>query len=153
MEKSCGFYIINKNNELLITHPYLGKGNGSWGIPKGKIDGGETKLQAAFRELQEETGLTIDDCDFVSLYKLPSRRYKSKNKILYSWLMICDNFYSDTKIECISTFEYKGKLFPENDKYMWIDINDKNLKTMLHEAQVENIDIIIETINKNNYVR
>ena len=31
--------------------------HGHWGLPKGKLEAGETKQQAATRELQEETGL------------------------------------------------------------------------------------------------
>ena len=34
--------------------------SGHWDLAKGKLEPGETKLQAAHRELQEETGLTAD---------------------------------------------------------------------------------------------
>jgi 8-oxo-dGTP pyrophosphatase MutT (NUDIX family) len=41
---------------LLILHR---EGN-HWGFPKGKANPGETSLQAAKRELQEETGLLVE---------------------------------------------------------------------------------------------
>jgi len=38
---------------LLIRDPYE-----NWGLPKGHVEEGETPLQAALREVAEETGLT-----------------------------------------------------------------------------------------------
>jgi 8-oxo-dGTP pyrophosphatase MutT (NUDIX family) len=35
--------------------------NGKWGVPASKIQISETPIQAARRELQEETGIYIDD--------------------------------------------------------------------------------------------
>lgn len=42
--------------EFLLLH-YT---SGHWDFPKGKIEKGETKHQAALRELDEETGLSAD---------------------------------------------------------------------------------------------
>ncbi|QQR53589.1 NUDIX domain-containing protein [bacterium] len=42
--------------EYLLLN-YLG---GHWDFPKGKLEGGENKFQAAVRELAEETGLTAE---------------------------------------------------------------------------------------------
>lgn len=39
---------------LLLHYP-----KGHWDLPKGKLEPGETALQAAQRELKEETGLTV----------------------------------------------------------------------------------------------
>jgi 8-oxo-dGTP pyrophosphatase MutT (NUDIX family) len=38
---------------LLIRDPYA-----NWGLPKGHVEAGETPVQAALREVAEETGLT-----------------------------------------------------------------------------------------------
>lgn len=35
-------------------------GGGNWGFPKGHVEHGETDLQAAHREVMEETGIPID---------------------------------------------------------------------------------------------
>jgi len=42
--------------EYLLLHYQAGH----WDFPKGKIDPGETKQEAALRELKEETGLEVD---------------------------------------------------------------------------------------------
>lgn len=59
---SAGIIIYKKeNNEILYL--LLRYGAGHWDFPKGKIEAGETKQEAALRELKEETNLTaqIDD--------------------------------------------------------------------------------------------
>ncbi len=43
----------DKEIEYLILH----YGSGHWDFPKGKLEAGETEIEAALRELKEETGL------------------------------------------------------------------------------------------------
>lgn len=50
--EAAGGYVENAQGELLVFYR-----RGSWDMPKGKIDPGETPEQAAVREVQEETGL------------------------------------------------------------------------------------------------
>lgn len=50
--EAAGGYVQNAQNELLVFFR-----RGSWDMPKGKIDPGETPEHAAKREVQEETGL------------------------------------------------------------------------------------------------
>lgn len=49
---AAGGYVTNAGGQLLVFYR-----RGSWDMPKGKIDPGETPEQAAVREVQEETGL------------------------------------------------------------------------------------------------
>ncbi|WP_196782329.1 bis(5'-nucleosyl)-tetraphosphatase [Bremerella volcania] len=56
--KACGFLIVKGNpieSFLLMKHP------NRWDLPKGHVDEGETEMQCALRELEEETGITADD--------------------------------------------------------------------------------------------
>lgn len=51
--EAAGGFVRNSKGELLVFFR-----RGSWDMPKGKIDPGETPEQAALREVQEETGLS-----------------------------------------------------------------------------------------------
>ena len=57
-EKSCGvlpYRMVNGQQEFLLVFETYSK---CWSLPKGHIEAGETDVQAALRELYEETGLT-----------------------------------------------------------------------------------------------
>ena len=59
LEKSCGALVYRRNREqielLLIKNRY----GGHWSFPKGHVEGRETEVQTALREVKEETGLDI----------------------------------------------------------------------------------------------
>lgn len=50
--KAAGGLVYNENGEILVMFR-----RGTWDLPKGKIDPGETKKVAAVREVEEETGI------------------------------------------------------------------------------------------------
>lgn len=50
--EAAGGYVLSPEGELLVFFR-----RGSWDLPKGKIDPGETPKEAAVREVREETGL------------------------------------------------------------------------------------------------
>jgi ADP-ribose pyrophosphatase YjhB (NUDIX family) len=56
VETSSGGVVFRRGDSaiefLLIRDPYA-----NWGLPKGHIEGGETPVEAALREVEEETGL------------------------------------------------------------------------------------------------
>ena len=62
-ELSCGFILVNKKNprQILACQPNGRRPNtpGNYDIPKGHIEAGETTLDAAIRELREETGYRV----------------------------------------------------------------------------------------------
>ncbi len=53
---------MHAGEQFLMLHRQTGKNQDNlWGLPGGKLDKGETALQAAIRELYEETGVTIQE--------------------------------------------------------------------------------------------
>ena len=58
---TAGVVVFDGDSGLLIEHgDGAGHVTGTWGIPAGAIDEGETARTAAARELLEETGLSVD---------------------------------------------------------------------------------------------
>ena len=56
--------LIRSDDAFLLTSRPDGKAYaGYWEFPGGKLEVGETVAQALARELQEEIGITIEDCD------------------------------------------------------------------------------------------
>jgi len=51
---------IITDSRLLLGYRSSGFGTNTWGLPGGHLEQGETILQAAARELQEETGLVAE---------------------------------------------------------------------------------------------
>jgi len=59
--EAAGGLVYNKQGQALLIYR-----RGSWDLPKGKIDPGETPKEAAVREVKEETGLRdVDVGDFL----------------------------------------------------------------------------------------
>jgi len=54
-------YIINDNNEVLLAMKKRDFGQGKWNGVGGKVEAGESPIQAAIREVKEEVGLKIDN--------------------------------------------------------------------------------------------
>lgn len=59
LEKSCGVVPYRMRNGQ-VEYLLLMQNNGTWSFPKGHTEPGETELQTAYRELQEETGLSAE---------------------------------------------------------------------------------------------
>ena len=49
----AGGIIINNNGKVVVVN----QNHDSWSLPKGHVDNGETLLDAAIREIYEETGI------------------------------------------------------------------------------------------------
>ena len=66
-----GLVIRNTNKDILLERR---SDNGLWGLPGGRIEPGESILQAALREAKEETGLTIVVTRLLGVYSGPEDR-------------------------------------------------------------------------------
>jgi 8-oxo-dGTP pyrophosphatase MutT (NUDIX family) len=54
-------FLLTRRTAGLRAHP------GQWALPGGRMDGDESAVEAALRELTEELGLHLRDCDVVGL--------------------------------------------------------------------------------------
>lgn len=82
MVEAAGCVVWRAGPEVLLVHrPRYD----DWSFPKGKLDTGESFVDAAVREVEEETG-----CSGELGAELPSIRYadhKGRDKIVRYWLM------------------------------------------------------------------
>lgn len=62
MVESAGLLII-QDNKILLAHPTKAPWYGTYTIPKGKVEEGESYLQAAMRETKEEIGIVLTEDD------------------------------------------------------------------------------------------
>lgn len=128
MKKSAGillYKMVNKDLHIFLVHPggpfWKNKDLGSWSIPKGEFTD-EEPLQAARREFEEETGLSIQG-DFTEL-----RPVKLKSgKLIFAWALQHDIDPSTIKS---NTFELEwppksGRFqsIPEIDQAGWFPIS------------------------------
>lgn len=71
--------------EVLLAHPggplYEGKDIGYWGIPKGRVEPGESIMEAALREFVEETGLAVAPERYTPL----GLTTESSGKMIHAW--------------------------------------------------------------------
>lgn len=84
--------IFKFKNKILMIHPTNGRFKKGWNFPKGKVDPGETIIDGAIREVEEEVSIKVSKKD---LEKCP-RNYieypaggpdKGKTKRFYFYLM------------------------------------------------------------------
>ncbi len=137
--KTCGIYFVDKFGLLLICKAT----NGGWSIPKGLVDStDEGDLATAVRELKEETNIDIyEDFDSIQMIKdLPKSTYKTRKKILISYLIKTKMSNDNFNLKCNSFFGKSAVQLPEISEYKWVTISEA--KDYLHESQLNNLDMI-----------
>lgn len=83
MQISAGLLILH-NNKILLIHPTNAPWYGTYSIPKGKLEKGETIIQAAIRETEEEIGIRIKEKQINKEYKIIE--YKNERGKIYKKL-------------------------------------------------------------------
>tara|TARA_Y100000591_G_C21679160_1_gene617153 strand:- start:191 stop:670 length:480 start_codon:yes stop_codon:yes gene_type:complete len=135
LRKGVGVVLLNKSNKIFVAkridNPY-----DFWQMPQGGIDKGEDSLQAAFRELNEETSIRsvklIQEIKDEITYNLPDNllgiiwrgKYKGQTQKWYVMRFLGDD----------SEVNLKTK-HPEFLEWKWVDlenITDKVVEFKLH---------------------
>ncbi len=74
LRKGVGIIVLNKENKVFVAKRIDNPKN-FWQMPQGGVDNGEDFLTAAYRELEEETGIKqiklIQEIDGMITYELP----------------------------------------------------------------------------------
>lgn len=128
---------IHKTIEVLLVYPggpyFSGKEAGNWTVPKGEFTDEEAPLQAAIREMEEETGFRPEG-PFTPLSPIKQK----SGKIVHCWAMESD---LDVTTILSNTFELewppksgKRKTFPEIEKAAWFTL--ESAKGKINERQI-----------------
>lgn len=134
---TCGIFLYStQNRKFLACHATNSPWN-KWSIPKGLKDEGEESLEAAARELKEETGIDLETLTILELYPLPPVKYKKQNKMLVPFLIVTDTPLESYPFECQTFVKEKS---PEIDSWKWISLAE--IPNYLHESQRENLHLI-----------
>jgi 8-oxo-dGTP pyrophosphatase MutT (NUDIX family) len=106
---SCGV-LVTDGERLLLGHATRSR---RWDIPKGIAYPGESHASAARRELFEETGLGAPESALRPLGVFPYLPGKDLALFLWAPPVMPD----PAALVCASCFEWKGRQFPEFDRF------------------------------------
>jgi 8-oxo-dGTP pyrophosphatase MutT (NUDIX family) len=120
--------LIKSGDKFLLAHSTGQKIDKGWGLPKGRVEEGETEEQAAIRETKEECGLDVKESDIKYLTEVS---YNSKDEIgsmkktLKIFLYETDESLQNEKFYCSTYFnppwsKNKNVKLPEVDKFKWV---------------------------------
>ncbi len=128
--KSCGFLILRGNPPrefLLMRHA------DRWDLPKGHVDPGETEMQCALRELQEETGIIADDIEQIAGFRFTTQ-YQVRTKK-------DGRLYDKTLVVFLARLNRDVKIDPtEHGGYQWFPWNPP------HQIQARTIDPLLAAV-------
>jgi predicted NUDIX family NTP pyrophosphohydrolase len=141
---SAGLLIYRRHKgaiEVFLVHPggpfWASKDVAAWSIPKGEFDPEEDPLEAARRELEEETGLRPEG-EFTRL--APIRQ--AGGKVVHAFALEAD---CDPAAIQSNTFEIewpprsgRRQTFPEVDRAAWFPLEVAREK--IHKGQVGLLD-------------
>jgi ADP-ribose pyrophosphatase YjhB (NUDIX family) len=112
--KKAGGVVINKDGKILV----VAQRHNTWSLPKGGVEDGETDLEAAKREIYEESG--VKDLNFIK-HLITYERYK----------IGLDKNDDNSELKEITLFlfrsDFEGELRPlddDNPEARWVDRKD-----------------------------
>lgn len=141
---SAGLLLFRRTHgalEVFLVHPggpfWKNRDAGAWSIPKGLINPGEEPLEAARRELAEETGITVDG-PFIPLGSVQQKA----GKLIHAWACEADAdeqaiVSNTTRVELPRGSGRRIEV-PEVDRAAWLSVPLAREK--INPAQAQLID-------------
>lgn len=110
---SAGVLVV-RDGRILLGHSTH---NIHWDIFKGKVDSGETPMQAALRELKEESGISLKDKDIKDLGQFSYTKKKNLHLFLHEDVVGIDaaSCYCESQVD---------ERFPEMDDFKWVEYSE-----------------------------
>jgi 8-oxo-dGTP pyrophosphatase MutT (NUDIX family) len=113
---SCGVVLVNESRQILMIHA---TNQHHWDIPKGTKNQDEREVDAALRELREETGVILDERDLTDLSWHIYNNYKD----LWVFIGVMPNVKT-SDLHCTSHYTYNNCEIPEADEFAMIHLED-----------------------------
>jgi nucleoside triphosphatase len=129
-----GVLIYNQKNQVLLIKnlKYLDL----WSIPSGKVNKGEKVEEAVKREIKEETGLEIDNIEFISIENSIDYKFfpKDKHFVLLNYM----------------ARESGGKLKKSQEliDFIWIDPKEALKRDNISDTVISPLQKFIKLLNK-----
>lgn len=114
MIKIAGGVIWNPRRGIAVVN----QNNNSWSLPKGHVEDGETDIEAALREIKEETGIDKEDLVLVRPFAPYIRARIKKNTDDTDELRTISFFFFTTDRDELNPED------PENPEAVWMDPNE-----------------------------
>lgn len=142
--------ILTDGISLLACQPFSRKAKPkNFDIPKGHWEEGETVLETALREMEEETGFYITHPE--QMVDLGCFDY-IPTKDLHVFLYAIDALPQADMLKCSTNFEYKGREVPEVIGYRHVDLDDLQwFFPSLQKVLIQALDKFASEANKDNH--
>jgi 8-oxo-dGTP pyrophosphatase MutT (NUDIX family) len=147
---SAGF-VIRSKGKYLICHatqsPVFKMDSVHWTISKGMVENGEKLIDAAIRELKEETNIDLrNDVSIDGLDSLePIQHLNLKKKVVYVFFIDDpEGELMDIELKCDSLIDIETHRlygYPEMDAYMWV--NKSTAKSHVFDSQATIFDNVV----------
>ena len=130
--------LVKSGDKVLLCHATGQKDNRGWGLPKGRVDVGESDSQAAVRETFEECGLRISENDITPLTQVEYRSNDENGPVFKTLKIFLHDGNEDlqkTSLVCTSYFspywkDNKNVKIPEIDKFKWVTPDEAKTSSM-----------------------
>lgn len=123
---TVGIVLINSEKVLLVRHkPQAEHLTDAYGLPAGRLNENEAEIDAAVRELKEETGL---ETSTENLIALPN--------VFYATIERKDGIKKNFSFKVFLCNNYSGKLSEDNETIPeWVAISDLKNKNLLPNVE------------------